>query len=78
MNADLSTDHRPLASPEQSGEGLLKRQPMCLRLRRLLQLDVRPEPDPKDADGSVTSAEGLWRDIASPPSTEPQTFAFEA
>ena len=41
-----------------------------------LQLEVGPKPHPKDADGSVTLAEGPWNSIATPPSTEPQTFAF--
>ena len=36
-------------------------------------MEVRPEPHPKDADGSVNTAEGR---ITTPPSTEPQTFAF--
>ena len=38
LDADLSTDQRPSASPEQSGEGLLKRLPMCLRQRKSSQL----------------------------------------
>ena len=41
-----------------------------------LQLEVGHEPYPEDADGSVTPAEGPWKSIATPPSTEPQTFAF--
>ena len=41
-----------------------------------LQLEVGPEPHPKDADGSVTPAEGHWKGIAIPPRTEPQAFAF--
>ena len=41
-----------------------------------LQLVVGPEPHPEDADGSVTPAEGPWKSSATPPSTEPQTFAF--
>ena len=41
-----------------------------------LQLEVGPESHPEDADESVTPAEGLWQDIATPPSTELQTFAF--
>ena len=41
-----------------------------------LQLEVGPKPHPKNADGSVTPAEGPWKSIATPPSTEPQTFAF--
>ena len=41
-----------------------------------LQLEVGPKPHPKDADGSVTPAEGPWKSIATPPITEPQTFAF--
>ena len=41
-----------------------------------LQLEVGPEPHPKDADGSVTPAEGPWKGIATSPSTEPQTFAL--
>ena len=41
-----------------------------------LQLVVRPKPHPKDADGSVTPTEGPWKSIATPPSTELQTFAF--
>ena len=31
LDADLSTDHWPSTFPEQSGEGSLKRQLMCLR-----------------------------------------------
>ena len=41
-----------------------------------LQLEVGPKPHPKDADGSVTPVEGPWKSIATPPSNEPQTFAF--
>ena len=41
-----------------------------------LQLEAGPKPHPEDADGSVTPAEGPWKSIATPPSTEPQTFAF--
>ena len=41
-----------------------------------LQLEVRPKTHPEDADGFVTPAEGPWKSIATPPSTEPQTFAF--
>ena len=41
-----------------------------------LQLEVGPKPHPKDADGCVTPAEGPWKSIATPPSTEPQTFAL--
>ena len=41
-----------------------------------LQLEVGPKPHPKDADGSVTPAEGPWKSIATPQSTEQQTFAF--
>ena len=37
---------------------------------------VGPEPHPEDADESVTPAEGPWKGITTPPSTEPQTFAF--
>ena len=37
LEADLSTDHRPSASLEQSGEGSLKCQPMCLRQRKYSQ-----------------------------------------
>ena len=40
------------------------------------QLEVGLEPHPEDADGSVTPAEEPWKGIATPPSTEPQTFAF--
>ena len=40
------------------------------------QLEVGPEPDPEDADGSTNPVEGPWKSIATPPSTEPQTFAF--
>ncbi len=39
-------------------------------------MEVGPEPHPKDADGSVTPAEGPWKSIATPPSTKPQTFTF--
>ena len=31
LDADLSADHRPCTSPEQSGEGSLQCQPTCLR-----------------------------------------------
>ena len=41
-----------------------------------LKLVVGPEPHPENADGSVTPMEGSWRGITTPPSTEPQTFAF--
>ena len=41
-----------------------------------LQLEVRPEQHPEDADGSVTPAEGPWKSIDTHPNTEPQTFAF--
>ena len=41
-----------------------------------LQLEVGPKPHPEDADGSVTPAEGPWKSIATPPSTELQIFAF--
>ena len=34
--AELSPDHRPTASPEQSGEGL-RRQPTCLKQRKYSQ-----------------------------------------
>ena len=37
LDADLSTDHRSSATPEQSGEGSLKRQPTCLRQRKYSQ-----------------------------------------
>ena len=37
--------HLPLASPEQSGEGLLKRQPTCLRERKYSQLVKDQEKD---------------------------------
>ena len=37
LDADLSTDHRLSASPEQSGEESLKLQPMCLRQRKYSQ-----------------------------------------
>ena len=104
LDTDLPTDHRPCTSPEQSGEGSLQRQPMCLRQKKYsqsvkdnllesqiptwaltismyfrpisLQLEVGPKPHPKDVDGSATPAEGPWKSIATPPSTEPQTFAF--
>ena len=36
----------------------------------------RARTTPKDADGSVTPAEGPWQGIDNRPSTEPQTFAF--
>ena len=41
-----------------------------------LQFEVVLEPHPEDADGSVTPAEGPWKSIATPPSTEQETFAF--
>ena len=41
-----------------------------------LQLEVEPEQHPEDSDGSVTRVEGPWKGIATPTSTEPQTFAF--
>ena len=37
LDTDLLTDHRPCTSPEQSGEGSLKRQPTCLRQRKYSQ-----------------------------------------
>ena len=45
LDADLSTDHRPSASPEPSGEGLLKRQPTCLRQRKYSQSVKDQEED---------------------------------
>ena len=37
LDADLSTDNQPSACPEQSGRGLLKRHPTCLRQRKYSQ-----------------------------------------
>ena len=37
LDTDLPTDHQPCTTPEQSGEGSLKRQPMCLRQRKYSQ-----------------------------------------
>ena len=41
-----------------------------------LQFKAGPEPHPKDADGSVTPAEGSWQRNATPPGTQLQTFAL--
>ena len=45
LDRDLPTDHRPCTSPEQSGEGSLKRQPMCLRQRKYSQSVKNQEED---------------------------------
>ena len=37
LDTDLSTDQRLCTSPEQSGEGLFKDQPTCLRQRKYSQ-----------------------------------------
>ena len=41
-----------------------------------LQLEDGPEPHPKDADGTVTPAEGPWQGNATPPGTQPQAFGL--
>ena len=41
-----------------------------------VQYEVWPQPHPMDTDVSITPVEGPWKDITTPPSTEPQTLAF--
>ena len=42
----------------------------------LLQLEAVPEPQSEDANGSVTPAEASSQGNATPPGTQPQTFAL--